>query len=174
MRFSDLSLKICLWVFFLFAAQFVAAQTDPAFEHTEPVEVSITVGDTLVLGKPKSPTVFAFIDIFRKTRWDPKPLPNDEFTRKYKTYDSATGNGFYRYFFRGDFDAAELPATYEGRKFRIKGIEVVSKEKDGSPMNVIYLETEREDTIIMVDIDNAAEFGEIENVIFSAQNSKMR
>jgi hypothetical protein len=174
MRFSDSSLKVCLWVCFLFAAQIVAAQTDPAFEHTEPVEVSITVGDTLVLGKPKSPTVFAFIDIFRKTRWDPNPLPNDEFTRKYKTYDSATGNGFYRYFFRGDFDAAELPAAYEGRKFRIKGIEVVSKEKDGSPMNVIYLETERDDTIIMVDIDNAAEFGEIENVIFSAQNSKMR
>jgi hypothetical protein len=174
MRFSDLSLKVCLWVCFLVAVQFVTAQSDPTFTHTEPIEVSIMVGDTLVLGKPKSPTVFAFIDIFRKTRWDPNPLPNDEFTRKYKTYDSATGNGFYRYFFRGDFDAAELPATYEGRKFRIKGIEVVSKEKDGSPMNVIYLETERDDTIIMVDIDNAAEFGEIENVIFSAQNSKMR
>lgn len=174
MRLPDLSLKVCLWVCSFVASQFVAAQSDPTFQHTEPVEVSITVGDTLVLGKPKSPTVFAFIDIFRKTRWDPNPLPNDEFTRKYTTYDSATGNGFYRYFFRGDFDAAELPAKYEGLKFRIKGIEVVSKEKDGSPMNVIYLETDLEDTIIMVDIDNAAEFGEIENVLFSAQNSQKR
>ena len=41
-------------------------------------------------------------------------------------------------------------------------------------MNVIYLETDLEDTIIMVDIDNAAEFGEIENVLFSAQNSQKR
>ena len=172
MRFLDLSLKVSLWVCSLVAAQFLAAQTDPTFQHTAPVEVSITVGDTLVLGKPKSSSVFAFIDIFRKTRWDPNPLPNDEFTQKYKTYDSATGNGFYRYFFRGYFDAAELPASFEGRKFRIKGLEVVSKEKDGSPMNVIYLETDQEDTIIMVDIDNAAEFGEIENVIFSTQKSQ--
>lgn len=174
MRFPDLSLSVCLGLCSLFVSQFVAAQTDPTFQHTEPVEVSITVGDTLVLGKPKSPTVFAFIDIFRKTRWDPNPLPDDEFARKYKTYDSATGNGFYRYFFRGDFDAAELPASYEGRKFRIKGLEVLSKEKDGSLMNVIYLETDLDDTIIMVDIDNAAEFGEIENVIFSAQKSQQR
>ena len=85
-------------------------------------EVSVGAGDTMVLGKPTSPEVYAYLDIFRKTRWDPKPLPNDEFTQKFGTYDSSTGNGFFRYFFRGDFDAAELPASFEGRKLPILGV----------------------------------------------------
>ena len=60
-------------------------------------EFSVGAGDTIVLGKPTSPEVYAYIDIFRKTRWDPKPLPNDEFTQKFGTYDSSTGNGFFRW-----------------------------------------------------------------------------
>lgn len=146
----------------------LAAQVDTNFESTSQEElVSISVGDTLVIGSPKAANVFAFIDIFKKTRWDPSPLPNDIFTQKYKTYDSATGNGFYRYFFRGDFDAAELPKEYQGRKFEILGLEVLKKEKDSSPINVIYLRTEDPNTVIMVDIDRAAEYLEIAQVIFS-------
>ena len=145
----------------------VAAQ-DTKLEMAPPEEeVSISVGDTLVIGSPKSAKAFAFIDIFKKTRWDPSPLPDDEFTQKYKTYDSTTGNGFYRYFFRGDFDAAELPIEYQGRKFEILGLEVLKKEKDSSPINVIYLRTEDPNTVIMVDIDKAAEYFEIATVIFS-------
>lgn len=147
----------------------VAAQVNAKLETAPPEdeEVSISVGDTLVIGSPKSAKAFAFIDIFKKTRWDPSPLPNDAFTQKYNTYDSATGNGFYRYFFRGDFDAAELPIEYQGRKFAILGLEVLKKEKDSSPINVIYLQTEDSNTVLMVDIDKAVEYLEIAEVIFS-------
>lgn len=170
MRFSIIASRTIFTLFLLFTAIRAEAQSSEGVASNEAVEVNISVGDTLVLGKPKSPTVFAFIDIFRKTRWDPDPMPDDAFTRKFKTYDSATGNGFYRYFFRGDFDAAELPVSFEGRKFPIKGLEVVTKEKDGTPLNVVYLATDNENTIIMVDIDNATQFGEIENVILAQRN----
>lgn len=170
MRFSIIASRTIFTLFLLFTAIAAEAQSSEGVASNEAVEVNISVGDTLVLGKPKSPTVFAFIDIFRKTRWDPDPMPDDAFTRKFKTYDSATGNGFYRYFFRGDFDAAELPVSFEGRKFPIKGLEVVTKEKDGTPLNVVYLATDNENTIIMVDIDNATQFGEIENVILAERN----
>lgn len=170
MRFSIIASRTIFTLFLLFTAIRAEAQSSEGVASNEAVEVNISVGDTLVLGKPKSPTVFAFIDIFRKTRWDPDPMPDDAFTRKFKTYDSATGNGFYRYFFRGDFDAAELPVSFEGRKFPIKGLEVVTKEKDGTPLNVVYLATDNENTIIMVDIDNATQFGEIENVILAERN----
>ncbi len=148
-----------------------AQAIDQEYAESQGQEISISVGDTLVLGKPNSDLVFAFLDIFKKTRWDPSPLPQDEFTLKYKTYDSSTGNGFYRYFFRGDFDAAELPARYEGEKFVIKGLEVVKREKDGTPMDVLYLETQDPNTIIMVDVVNAAQFGELLTVL-PAINSK--
>ena len=166
MGIGNLLLRKGLALLCMSSAGILSAQIDAEFADSEPQEVTISVGDTVVLGMPKSATVFAFIDIFRKTRWDPDPLPDDAFTRKYKTYDSSTGNGFYRFFFRGDFDAAELPATFKGAKFAIKGLEVVRKEKDGSPMNVIYLETGEPESVIMVDIDNAANYGEISNVIF--------
>jgi hypothetical protein len=138
-------------------------------QHYEPLtgELYIAVGDTLVIGKPKSEKVFAFIDIFKKTRWDPRPLPEDAFTQKFGTYDSSTGNGFYRYFFRGDFDAAELPAHFEGRRFPILGIEVVTKEKNQTPLNVVYLKTDQEHVVIMVEIDNATQYDEIEGVIYA-------
>ena len=170
MRFSLIASRILFVLLLMLTAVAVDAQSLEGAASDEAVEVSISVGDTLVLGKAKSPTVFAFIDIFRKTRWDPDPLPDDAFTRKYKTYDSSTGNGFYRYFFRGDFDAAELPVSFEGRKFPIKGLEVVKKEKDGTPLNVVYLATDDDNTIILVDIDNATQFGEIENVILAKRN----
>jgi hypothetical protein len=159
---------LCLVGLFLGYIVPVAAQ-DTKLEMAPPEEeeVFISVGDTLVIGSPKSAKAFAFIDIFKKTRWDPSPLPNDAFTQKYNTYDSATGNGFYRYFFRGDFDAAELPIEYQGRKYEILGLEVLKKEKDSSPINVIYLRTEDPNTVIMVDIDQAVEFLEIATVIFS-------
>ena len=124
-------------------------------------EVSVGAGDTIVLGKPTSPEVFAYLDIFRKTRWDPKPLPDDEFTQKFGTYDSSTGNGFFRYFFRGDFDAAELPASFEGRKLPILGVEVIPGKVEGELVNVMYLKTGDPNEIIVVEFDNAMQFGEL-------------
>jgi|DEB0MinimDraft_4_1074332.scaffolds.fasta_scaffold131018_1 hypothetical protein len=124
-------------------------------------EVSVGAGDTIVLGKPTSPEVYAYIDIFRKTRWDPKPLPNDEFTQKFGTYDSSTGNGFFRYFFRGDFDAAELPASFEGRKLPILGVEVIPGKSEGNLVNVMYLKTDDPNEIIIVEFDDAMQFGEL-------------
>jgi hypothetical protein len=124
-------------------------------------EVSVGAGDTMVLGKPTSPEVYAYLDIFRKTRWDPKPLPNDEFTQKFGTYDSSTGNGFFRYFFRGDFDAAELPASFEGRKLPILGVEVIPGKAEVELVNVMYLKTSDPNEIIIVEFDNAMQFGEL-------------
>jgi hypothetical protein len=124
-------------------------------------EVSVGTGDTIVLGKPTSPEVFSYLDIFRKTRWDPKPLPNDEFTQKFGTYDSSTGNGFFRYFFRGDFDAAELPASFEGRKLPILGVEVIPGKVEGELVNVMYLKTGDPNEVIIVEFDNAMKFGEL-------------
>lgn len=129
-------------------------------------EVSVGAGDTILLGKPVSPEVFAYIDIFKKTRWDPKPLPDDEFTRRYGTYDSATGNGFFRYFFRGDFDAAELPATFQGRKMPILGVEVIPGKKEDQWVNVMYLKTKSPNEIVVVEFDEATQYGEIGTEVF--------
>lgn len=124
-------------------------------------EVSVGTGDTIVLGKPTSSEVYAYLDIFRKTRWDPKPLPNDEFTQKFGTYDSSTGNGFFRYFFRGDFDVAELPVSFEGQKLPILGVEVIPGKSEGELVNVMYLKTDDPNEIIIVEFDNAMKFGEL-------------
>lgn len=161
-----------VWLFSILVLSNVQldAQIDKSMASEEQ-DVTITVGDTLVLGKSKGAQVFAFLDRFTKTRWDPRPLPLDSFTLKYQTYDSTTGNGFYRYFFRGDFDAAELENTYQGLKFEILGLEVLSREKDGSPMNVIYLKTDDPNTVIMVDVDPAFQYGEIESVILGQRNN---
>ncbi len=164
MWFSNYSKKGAIFIFIFFISISLFAQSK---EDVQTGELNVSVGDTLVLGKPKSAEVFAYIDIFKKTRWDPRPLPDDEFTRKFKTYDSSTGNGFYRWFFRGDFDAAELPAKYQGRKFPILGLEVLSREKSGEPYHVVYLKTDKDEVVIMVDIDQAAQFDEIAGVIFA-------
>lgn len=152
--------KFLILVIFLFAFM-------PQLMAQEKVEMEIGTGDTAIIGKSTGAEVFAYLDIFRKTRWDPDPLPLDSFTIKYPTYDSSTGNGFYRYFFRGDFDAAELPNAFEGRELEILGIEVLVDTKTGDPKNIMYLKSEIPDTVIWVDFDDAMKYGEIETFVLN-------
>lgn len=117
----------------------------------EEVEVEISRGDTLQIGKTKA-DVFEHLDMYRKTRW----AGNEP------SYDTATGNGFFQSFFAtGDFDVAELPKAYAGRKFVVLGVEVLSNKKTGQPMNIMYLQGEKPNLIIWVDFDKAFESGEL-------------
>jgi hypothetical protein len=114
-------------------------------------EVEISRGDTLQIGKTKA-DVFEHLDMYRKTRW----AGNEP------SYDTATGNGFFQSFFAtGDFDVAELPKAYAGRKFVVLGVEVLSNKKTGQPMNIMYLQGEKPNLIIWVDFDKAFETGEL-------------
>ena len=64
-------------------------------------------------------------------------------------------------FFRGDFDAAELPASFEGRKLPILGVEVIPGKSEGNLVNVMYLKTDDPNEIIIVEFDDAMQFGEL-------------
>ena len=116
----------------------------------EEVEIEIGKGDTALIGKT-SLAEFVHLDIYRRTRWDPD-APG---------YDTATGNGFYQSFFKGDYDAAELPALYAGRKFVILGVEVLKNKNTGKDMNIMYLHGDVENSVIWVDFDRAVETREI-------------
>ena len=116
----------------------------------EEVEIEIGKGDTALIGKT-SLAEFVHLDIYRRTRWDPDATG----------YDTATGNGFYQSFFKGDYDAAELPALYAGRKFVILGVEVLKNKNTGKDMNIMYLHGDVENSVIWVDFDRAVETREI-------------
>jgi len=129
----------------LFACNAVLAQ------KSEQVEVELKRGDTLQIGKTGG-LEFKHLDMYRKTRW----AGNEP------SYDTATGNGFFPSFFAtGDFDVAELPKQYAGRKFVVLGVEVLSNKKSGQPMNIMYLKGENPNMIIWVDFDKAFESGEL-------------
>lgn len=133
-----------LILFFIMAGSLQAQSAGEA-------EVEISRGDTLQIGKAKA-DVFEHLDMYRKTRW----AGNEP------SYDTATGNGFFKSFFAtGDFDVAELPKAYAGRKFVVLGVEVLSNKKTGQPMNIMYLQGEKPNLIIWVDFDKAFETGEL-------------
>jgi hypothetical protein len=135
----------------LFLGSFATLQAQSA----DSVEVEIKRGDTLQVGKAAG-EVFQHLDLYRKTRW----AGNEP------TYDTATGNGFFQSFFAtGDFDVAELPKAYTGRKFVVLGVEVLSNKKTGEPMNVLYLQGEKSNLVIWVDFDKAFEHGELHLLI---------
>lgn len=115
-----------------------------------PVEVDIGRGDTAVIGKT-SAAVFYHLDMYRRTRWEPGA----------PAYDTATGNGFYQSFFKGDYDAAELPSSYSGQKMVILGVEVLKNKNTGKDMNIMYLYGDIPNSIIWVDFDEAMATGEI-------------
>jgi hypothetical protein len=115
-----------------------------------PIEVDIGKGDTAVIGKT-SASVFFHLDMYRRTRWEPGA----------PAYDTATGNGFYQSFFKGDYDAAELPSSYSGQKMVILGVEVLKNKNTGKDMNVMYLYGDIPNSIIWVDFDEAMATGEI-------------
>lgn len=120
-------------------------------QKSEQVEVELKRGDTLQIGKTGG-AEFKHLDMYRKTRW----AGNEP------SYDTATGNGFFQSFFAtGDFDVAELPTSYSGKKFMVLGVEVLSNKKTGQPMNIMYLKGENPNMIIWVDFDKAFESGEL-------------
>ena len=119
-------------------------------------EIEIGMGDTALIGKPpmdgdKVSGIYYHLDIYRKTRWDPD-APG---------YDTATGNGFYQAFFKGDFDAAELPSTYAGKKLVVLGVEVLKNKNTGKDMYIMYLHSDVPNTVIWVDFYEAMATGEI-------------
>jgi hypothetical protein len=122
-------------------------------------EINIGRGDTAVIGKT-SAAVFYHLDMYRRTRWEPGA----------PAYDTATGNGFYKSFFKGDYDAAELPSSYSGQKMVILGVEVLMNKNTGKDMNIMYLYCDIPNSIIWVDFDEAMATGEIS---FIPANSRM-
>ena len=114
------------------------------------VEIDIGRGDTAVIGKT-SASVFFHLDMYRRTRWEPGA----------PAYDTATGNGFYKSFFKGDYDAAELPSSYSGQKMVILGVEILKNKNTGKDMNIMYLYGDIPNSIIWVDFDEAMATGEI-------------
>lgn len=123
------------------------------------VEIDIGKGDTALIGKT-SAAVFYHLDMYKRTRWAPEA----------PAYDTATGNGFYQSFFKGDYDAAELPASYSGQKLVILGVEVLKNKNTGKDMNIMYLYGDLPNSIVWVDFDEAIATGEIS---FIPAKSKM-
>ena len=118
----------------------------------QPIEVEINIGrgDTALIGKT-SASVFFHLDMYRRTRWEPGA----------PSYDTATGNGFYQSFFKGDYDVAELPSSYSGQKMVILGVEVLKNKNTGKDMNIMYLYGDIPNFIVWVDFDKAMATGEI-------------
>jgi len=115
-----------------------------------PYEINIGRGDTALIGKT-SASVFFHLDMYRRTRWEPGA----------PSYDTTTGNGFYKSFFKGDYDAAELPSSYSGQKMVILGVEILKNKNTGKDMNIMYLYGDIPNSIIWVDFDEAMATGEI-------------
>jgi hypothetical protein len=113
-------------------------------------EIDIGRGDTALIVKT-SASVFYHLDMYRRTRWEPGA----------PEYDTATGNGFYKSFFKGDYDAAELPSSYSGQKMVILGVEILKNKNTGKDMNIMYLYGDMPNSIIWVDFDEAMATGEI-------------
>ncbi len=120
-------------------------------------EVELKVGDTLIIGHCPGKS-FTHLDLYRKTR----------FLGTEKPYDTTTGQGFFTSFFStGDFDVAELPCEYANKKFVIMGMEELQDKKTHKLRQVIYLKGDAPNSIIWVDLQEAAEALEIEIETFN-------
>ncbi len=138
------AVRFLLIIFFL-------ATTGLRAQSADSVEVEIARGDTLQIGTVET-AFFKHLDMYKKTRW----------TGTEPAYDTASGEGFFKSFFAtGDFDVAELPKAYTGRKFVVLGVEVLQNKNTGQPMNVLYLRGDLPHTVIWVDFDQAFESGEL-------------
>lgn len=127
-------------VLFVFTPLISQAQTD------------VKIGDSLTLGKCSSIEFgFLHIDKVIKTRWVDRGL----------TYDSATGDGFYFYFFNeGDVDSRRLPCEYTGRKFRVASMSYHKKD-DGHKRLVILGQIDDERTVLWIEVDEAIKAKEL-------------
>lgn len=140
-------MRVFFIISFLFFSQIAFSQSTAE----DSVEVEIVVGDSIEIGNP-SDTAFKHIDFFRKTRWSADTI----------SYDTATGFGFYKSFFSGgDFDVAELPASYKGKRFAVLGLEVLTNKNTHEPMYIIYLQGPKHNEILWVDFYLAVDAGEI-------------
>lgn len=161
MKMKLIYVKVGFMAFFflssLTSSKSYAQNRPPAIPQEE--EIEIGKGDTAVLKVPKGAMEYAFIDIYRKTRWAPNDGPN--IPKSTPGYDTATGNGFYADFFEGDFDVAELPSDFKGKKLVILGVEVLKNKNTGADMNIMYLNSEIPNSVIWVDFDEAVKFNEI-------------
>jgi hypothetical protein len=129
---------------------FLSAQTEVP-PDTSGQEVELKVGDSMEIGSCAG-EYFQHIDYFKKTRFSDDKI----------AYDTATGQGFYKSFFTtGDFDAAELPAAFSGRRFAIMGMEVLANTNTGKEMGILYLRGPDPHSVIWVDFSEALEAGEL-------------
>ncbi len=138
--FSKQKNSLVLVLFWLVFPHFSSAQTD------------IKVGDSLTIGKCSS-AEFGFLNIDKvvKTRWVDRGL----------TYDTATGDGFYFYFFNeGDVDSRRLPCDYEGKKFRIASMDYYKKEGGGKRL-VMLGQIDNERTVLWIEVDEAIKTKEL-------------
>jgi len=110
---------------------------------------TVQVGDSVFLAACPAKG-FKYIQYYRKTRF-----PNAN-----ASYNKATGDDFYEFFFLdGDFDAKVLPCEYAGKKFRIISIKTMMDKKTGVDRHVMFLDL-GPDTVAWVELDGAV--GEME------------
>ncbi len=132
-------MRILLLVFSFIAAHGASAQSD-----------FIKPGDSIVLGTPAD-SLFKHAFLVTKTRISPTVI----------AYDTATGKGFHNAFFSlGDFNMGNLAPTYAGQILPVIAMEYLST-KDGKGRYVVFLDIPLENSLIWLDIEDAAETGEV-------------
>jgi len=126
-------------------------QTGFAYSQ-EMEEKNVDVGDFVVFGKCTGKNQYKFIDKYKKSR----------VVDTAATYDTASGEGFYAYFFsEGDFDPSKLPGTYKGKQFKIISLEVFTDKNTKEDRRVLFIKLEDKNAIAWVEFDKAIESGEL-------------
>ena len=111
---------------------------------------TVQVGDSVFIA-PCPGSGFSYIQFYQKTR----------FTNPTATYDKATGDDFYEYFFLdGDFDVKPLPCAYGGKKYRIISIRTLVDKTTGADRPVMFLEL-APNTVAWVELSGAVDALEI-------------
>lgn len=111
---------------------------------------AVNVGDSVIISACP-PKGFMHIQYYKKTRFSD---PN-------ATYDKATGDNFYEYFFsEGDFDAKHLPCEYGGKPYQIIAFKTLVDKTTGADRPVMFLDL-GPNTIAWVELPAAVEAMEI-------------
>lgn len=122
------------------------------FSKGQQVKVTFSIGDTLELGECPDSLSFKRIDYYKKTR----------FVKNNLTYNKENGEGFYDYFFKdGDFDVSRLPCKYSGFLAVLISIQPFQDKKTGQVRNVFFCRGPEPNSILWIEIDDAANEGEI-------------
>lgn len=111
---------------------------------------AVNVGDSVIISACPAKG-FMHIQYYKKTRFSD---PN-------ATYDKATGDNFYEYFFNeGDFDAKHLPCEYGGKPYRIIAFKTLVDKNTGADRPVMFLDL-GPNTIAWVELPAAVEAMEV-------------